>query len=116
MSYYEIEPDVVYSAARSTYGTAPTWDAWSSGSSNALADASGLSRESRVAAAFESYLSDVQPVLTNLPVLAANQGTSTARAVNVVSDAQTESLATFSGMYGDSEQTYSTLTRPLDAE
>lgn len=116
MSYYEIEPDAVYSAAKATYGTAPTWDAWSSSSTNALADASGSSREPRVSAAFESYLADVQPVLTNLPILTASQGTQTAQAVNTVSDAQTESLAVFSGMYGDNDQTYATLSRPMDAE
>lgn len=69
-----------------------------------------------MASAFENYLSDIQPVLSSLPVLAANQGTQTAQAVNLVSDAQTESLGVYSGMYDDSWRTDSLLTRPLDAE
>jgi hypothetical protein len=114
--YYEIEPDAVYSAAKATYGTSSAWQAWSSSSKGALADASSASVESRVSSAFESYLSDVQPVLSNLPILAANQGTRAAQAVNVVTDAQTESLSVFSGMYDDSMGTDSALTRPLNAE
>jgi len=106
----------VYSAAKATYGTSSAWEAWSSGSKSALADASSSSQEARVSSAFEGYLSDVQPMLTSLPILAANQGSQTASAVNVVSDAQTESLSVFSGMYGDSRSTDSALSRPLDAE
>jgi hypothetical protein len=114
--YYEIEPDAVYSAAKATYGTSSSWQAWASSAKGALADASGASQESRVSSAFESYLADVHPILSNLPVLAANQGTQTAQAVNLVSDAQSESLAVFSGMYDDSVTTDSVLSRPLDAE
>ncbi len=116
MSYYEIEPDAVYSAAKATYGTASSWEAWASISKGALADASSASQEARVSSAFEGYLSDVQPVLSSLPVLAANQGSETAQAVNVVSDAQTETLSVYSGMYDDSLQVDSTLSRPLNAE
>lgn len=116
MSYYEIEPDTVYSAARATYATESDWQAWSSTSKSALIDASASSQESRVSAAFEAYLADVQPILTSLPILAANQGTTTAQAVNVVSHAQTESLAVYSGEYAAAEDAYSTLNRPLDAE
>jgi len=116
VSYYEIEPDAVYSAAKATYGTSSAWEAWSTSSKGALADASSASQESRVSSAFETYLSDVQPVLSNLPVLAANQGTQTAQAVNVVADAQTETLSVYTGMYDDSLSTDSVLTRPLDAE
>jgi hypothetical protein len=114
--YYEIEPDAVYSAAKATYGTSSAWHAWSSASKGALADASSATVESRVAAAFESYLGDVQPVISSLPILAANQGTQAAQAVNVVADAQTESLSVFSGMYDDSMRVDSALTRPLNAE
>ena len=116
MPYYEIEPDAVYSAAKATYGTSSAWHAWSSASKGALADASGASLESRVSSAFDSYLSDVQPVLSSLPILAANQGTQTAQAVNVVTDAQTESWSVFSGMYDDSMRVDTTLSRPLNAE
>lgn len=116
VSYYEIEPDAVYSAAKATYGTSSAWQIWSSSSKGALADASSASQESRVASAFETFLSDVQPVIDNLPVLAANQGTQTGQAVNLVADAQSESLAVHSGMYDDSMSTGSVLARPLDAE
>ena len=85
-------------------------------SKGALADASSASLESRVSSAFESYLADVQPVLSSLPILAANQGTQTAQAVNVVADAQTESLSVFSGMYDDSLRVDSALSRPLNAQ
>lgn len=116
MSYYEIEPDVVYSAAKATYGTAAAWEAWSSSSKSALTDASSSSQESRVSSAFEAYLSDVQPTLASLPILAANQGSQTAGAVNVVADAQSDSLSVFSSVYDDSQRTSSALARPLDAE
>lgn len=116
MSYYEIEPDTVYSAAKATHATASDWQAWSSTTKSALVDASASSQEARVTAAFEAYLSDVQPVLTNLPILAANQGTQTAQAVNVVSNAQTESLSIYAGENAAAEDTYSTLNRPLNAE
>jgi hypothetical protein len=116
VGYYEIEPDAVYSAARAAYGTATSWQVWANSAQRALDEATSATQEFRVQAAFATYLADVQPMLSNLPVLAASQGSETAQAVNVVTDAQTESLAIYSGMYDDSVATNSLLTRPLDAE
>lgn len=113
--YYEMEPDAVYSAAQAAYGTSSDWHSWSTSSESALVDASTTAQESRLAAAFQTYLSGVQPTLTSLPILAANQGTLTAQAVNVVSDAQTESLAIYSGEYSSGQDACSSLVRQAAA-
>ncbi len=114
MSFFDVNPDAVASAGRSTSATASSWESWANKSENLLRNAASDAHDSTFSAALEGYLSQLNPTMHSVGKEVDAVGTNTVSAAHTVTNSDTEASHQLSqhGRHLDHEA--STLRRPIN--
>jgi hypothetical protein len=111
--FLDLIPEAVVSAGRSTAMTAADWAAWAGRSETMLQEAAGGSRSAKLGAAFEGYLSRLQPTLQNMAIGTANLGVKAIAATATVVHADGEGAGILGAHAAAVRAQASRLARPI---
>ena len=114
MSFFDLDPDAVSSAGRSTARTSSTWESWAHKSETALRNAAGDVRQPALASAIEGYLSTLNPAMKRVARNVDALGSNTESASHTMSNSDTaaNALLTHQGQLADGHD--SSLRRPIN--
>ncbi|MGA8115358.1 MAG: DUF6507 family protein [Actinocatenispora sp.] len=113
MSYLDMHPDPVSRAGRNTAETATDWETWAGHSETLLRNAASGSGHGVVANAFETFLSDINPLLKSVAAQATLQGTNAAYASKTVADGDLQGAADLRRAGTELGGTHTVLSRPI---
>lgn len=113
MTFIDVEPAPVASAATATWATGSTWRGWARRSTTTLDDVAGGARDPRVTAAFAAYAEQVRPVLESTADLAEHQGGALGSAVTTLVGADQDAQAELQVPLDTGTADGTSLSRPI---